>query len=69
MDKPDKARPLLDQFLSDAPDKHPARAAAEKMKADMGAAKPDTAGAKAPSSEKPAPSSKGKGPGAKPKRK
>ena len=66
MGKPEKARPLVDQFLSDAPDKHPARAAAEKLKADMGATRPDATGAKAPS-DKPAP--KGKGPAAKPKRK
>jgi hypothetical protein len=65
MSKPDKARPLVEQFLSDAPAKHPARAAAEKLKADLGAtAKPEAAPAAGAKSSPPKPH-----PTAKPKKK
>ena len=65
--KPDKARPFVEQFLSEAPDKHPARAAAEKLKADLGATKPE--GTESPGGAPPPATSKGKAPSAKPKRK
>ena len=64
MGKPDKARPLIDQFLSEAPDKHPARPVVEKLKAD-------SAGAAKPEGTAPAPAAKpkGKAPASKPKKK
>jgi Tfp pilus assembly protein PilF len=61
--KPDKARPLVDQFLSEAPDKHPGRPVAEKLKADAGVAKPEGAAPAAPAKPK------GKAPAGKPKAK
>jgi hypothetical protein len=64
--KPDKARTLVDQFLSEAPDKHPSRPAAEKLKADIGAsAKPDAP--PAPAAKTPA--SKGRATAGKAKKK